>query len=834
MSSVAGLSIFGAPSAIAQVIPDRTLPTNSRVNQNGNTIQIDDGTTAGSNLFHSFDQFSLSVDTTAYFNNAVDIQNIFSRVTGGSVSRINGTIRANGTANLFLLNPNGILFGPNAALNIGGSFFASTGDRILFADGTTFSASEPQASPLLTISAPIGLGFGANPGSIVNRSRVSAPGFQGAPTQIGLQVAPGQTLSLIGGDIWLDGGDLTSFGGQIELSSVGANSQVSLIPEGSSYQLGYQQARSFQDIRLTDLAEVNASGIGGGEIRVQGRNVTLTGGASINSSTLGDQRGQPITINASESLEVIGRTNIAERYEPDLAFLDILVPFRSVINSSTLGSGDAGSITINTRRLIARDGGRINTGSNFTGSGDGGDLTINASDYIEVSGWVPVGGDGDNLFLNNRLGFELNGVSSLATLTATPAGNAGNLIINTNRLLVDRGGVITSNTFTGGRGGRMTIDANDVEVRGTNPTGVVQSVITSSSTTTGQAGDLTVNADRILLRQGGVISSNVFRSGIGGTLTVNATEFIEIRGEGVRNTGLRADTNFAGAAGNLNIFTARLTVADGGRITVSGARRGTAGNLRIEADDVQLENRSSLRASTGIGTGGNVELLVLNALTLRQRSLISARAQADANGGNVTIRAGFVAAVPNENSDIIASAVDGEGGFIGINTQGIFGLVESNQDTFRSELNASSRTGVDGEIEITTLDVDPNRGLVELPTGVVDASRLIAQDCSTRGTSVAQSRGEFLITGRGGLPPSPTDPLLSDTILVDWESPIAEEMAGAIDNTSAQPAVTQTANPVIEAQGWTVGSDGKVMLIAEASHATPHAPDRVEATCPGG
>jgi len=174
------------------------------------------------------------------------------------------------------------MIGAGASLNIGGSFIASTANSINFADNFHYSATNPQTAPLLTVSVPIGLQMGTNPGRIgvqgngynLSQPSIFVPITKGNAST-GLQVSAGQTLALVGGDIEIQGGVLTAEQGQIELGSV-RTGQVSL---GDRFTLSYQGIQEFGEIRLSQQTLVDASG--GGVIQVQGNRVSLTNGSLL-------------------------------------------------------------------------------------------------------------------------------------------------------------------------------------------------------------------------------------------------------------------------------------------------------------------------------------------------------------------------------------------------------------------------------------------------------------------------------------------------------------------------------------------------------------------------
>jgi filamentous hemagglutinin family protein len=801
-ATIALLSVgLGINPAHAQVIPDGSLPTvvNSLDNLN---FAIEGGGRSGNNLFHSFSQFSVPTGGSAFFDNATTVQNIFNRVVGNSVSNIDGMIRANGTANLFLLNPNGILFGSNTSLNIGGSFIGTTAASIKFTDRVEFAAN-PSGTPLLTMSMPIGLQMGQMPGTI----QVKNSGHQVAlvasgllpldrnKTPPGLQVPAGKTLALIGGEVALVGGIIQAPGGHIELGSVRAGA-VNLAPTKQGWAFDYAPTTQFQDIRLSQKALVDASG-DGGSMQLRGQNILFS-----NSSALiqhkGSQRGGDVVLNATDTIAF-------SQSQP--------APFTMRLETQTLGPGSTGEVQITAQHLRLQNGASINTAS--YASGGSGAIRVNVAESIELFGAFP----GD-------LSPEVSRIAA-----SSFRGNSGDILIATKQISLQDGANVASFTFgNNSNSGSVIINATDfIKILGEKPN-ILPSGLSTVTYSNGNGGTLSVDTPRLLLQDGGRISSSTFASGNAGDVIVNVSGSLNVSGVGVdmfQNPSgivasalsptpifqrlLRLPPVPTGNAGNVTLNTPQLTISKGAQVGVNNIGTGNAGNLTIAADRLSLNTTAKITASTASGEGGNIALNLSELLRLRQGSQIDTQAAVNGNGGNITINAPIILGL--ENSDIIANAIQGRGGSINITTQGIIGLEFRNTLTpktnLTNDITASSEFSVNGTVEINNTGVDTNAGLVALPVDVVDPSQKIATGCSTRSDS------SFVATGRGGIPENPMQALKVDRPWPDLRS-IANPMRA-----------TKMAAMPIEATGLKTNAQGQIELIGEGSIASA----QVKATC---
>ncbi|BAY89002.1 MULTISPECIES: two-partner secretion domain-containing protein [unclassified Tolypothrix] len=784
--------------ALAQVTSDGT--TNTIVNTNGNDFTILNGIDKGNNLFHSFSNLSVPTGGSATFDltNTPNITTIFSRVTGGNISNIDGLIRtlsSNNPVSLFLMNPNGIVFGPNASLNIGGSFVGTTANSIKFADGAEFSAVPSADKPLLTMSVPVGLQMGQNSGGIAVEGlghRITGDVFTPLdPSQnpTGLQVLAGNTLALIGNEVNFSGGIVaTKGGGHLEVSSV-QQGQVGLTPSLTRWVGDYSQVEKFNDIHLAQQSLLDASG-SNGSIQIQGKNINLSTGSAVVLQNLGE-KSQGITIRATESLSLTGNTSDQR--------------LGSIIKIDNLGTGSPGDILIGANQLSLEDGGAIWNRA-FT-EGVSGNISINVEGLIDLNGFV----------LGNPAM-----PSSIATIT-TSSSNAGDILISTSNLRIRNGGGIASTTVGFGQSGRVGVNAKDlIEIFGINPISKLSSLITSSTFFIGNVNSTVVNTSRLIIRDGGFLGSSTLSQGAAGSVMINASDFIEVSGraaESITSSRIASSSEIldlvfqllyglpaipTGDAGALTINTPSLRVTDGALVTVKNDGPGKAGDLQINANAIFLDNQGSISASTASGNGGNIHLNLQNDLLMRHDSWISATSKGTGNGGNLSVNSPVIVGL--ENSDIIANAVKGQGGNIDITTQGIFGIKYRNQLTSESDITASSQFGVNGTVDINNFGVDPNSGLVELPANVTDSSQQIASGCS------ANTGSSFVATGRGGVPQNPTQEIRSDRTWSD-----TRDISAFQTTQPVKVQILKSPATLVQATGWRRNAMGKIELVANNS-----------------
>ncbi len=723
---IGGFLLINNHSAVAQITPDNTLGAeSSRVVPNGAIDKIDGGALRDRNLFHSFKEFNIKNGQSVYFNNPSGIENILTRVTGKNASNIFGTLGVDGAANLFLINPNGIVFGENARLDLGGSFVGSTASGLQFGEQGDFSATNPQAPGLLTVN-PNALFFNQLQGNagIINKSQASAGISPAGENATGLRVADSQSLLFVGGDIDINGGELKAYGGNIELAGLSAPGNIALEFFGNKPSLNVPDSIERADLSLSNEAAVNVRSNNGGNIKINARNVDLTEDSKLRAGIdkgLGtlDSQGGDIVINATgittissnsfianiinekgfgKTGDIIintGSLNLSERGQINAGLFplaagdagDIFIQAKdniSLISSDISGSvdegaiGNASEININTDFLSLTEGSEIN--AKTSGQGNAGNITVNARQSISLDGSGDfILSDGSNGTIFTRI---INSVNPDAV------GNAGDIQLNTGTLSATNGAFISSDTIGKGNAGNITINASDnvgFDANSNATSGVSFDAI-------GEGGDIRVTTGTLSLTNGSQLSTNVVGLGNAGNIFVEARESITLDGiNGNFISGIQSDllTDAVGKGGDIQIATGLLSITDGAEISASIGGQGDAGNITINASDkVNISGFDTVSglpsrvvttvASRSVGNGGDIRINTAE-LLLKTGGSIETSNFGKGNAGSIFLNVGNTITFDGKGSDIFpitsnasTSVGNGDAGNIEINTGSLF------------------------------------------------------------------------------------------------------------------------------------------------------------------
>lgn len=949
-SSVVGglliLMLTPVDAGLAQVIPDNTLPVAERSQASaGPAIQVTGGAIRGTNLFHSFQAFSVPTGSSVIFNNAAAITNIISRVTGSLPSTIDGLIQAGSTANLFLINPNGIIFGPNAQLNLGGSFVATTASGLQFGNQGNFSSTEPKTPGLLTIN-PSALLFNQ-----LGRS---------VQSQANLAVAPGRSLILAGQPINLTGGSLRAPGGRVELAGIAGIGIVDL-QTNNGLSLTVPADLALADVSLQNGTEINVRAGGGGSISVNAGNFSLADGSILRAGiaaqqgSVGSQAGD-VTIHAAKTVRLSDTSFIANSVlgtgnsgNVTLTADAISLLNGSQINASTFGNGDGGTVTILARGAVSFDGedsqqnasgtySRVNAGAvgnsggiviqakslsvtngalltaSTLGQGNAGSVTIATQEGARFAGvgassrtasgafsGVEAGAIGNSGGINisaasltaeqgaqldaSTYGVGNSGKITIQTLGAanfgggvpagirdpggiysfvgeTGVGNSGGISLGAGSLSMIEGAAAVATTFGQGNAGSVQIQvAGPIALDGQSgrfSTGIFSSV---SPIAVGNGGEITLTADSLTVTRGAAIAASTLGQGNAANITVSVsgTALFDGVSQDSEPTGSalfsRVGPSALGNSGNINLVAQSLILTNGGQLQASTRGQGDGGDIQVQADririagidpntqlasgifstttpnstgvggDIQVRSRSLTlddggeisAQSLGTGRSGNISLTVSDRLQGRNGQISTASAQV--SGGAIAVKAGQIrlsgssrittsvfsgeggggdisltadAIILLDDTDILAFSRDGRGGNITLTTPVFFGFryepAPSGTDpiTLRGngkvDINASGRLQA-GIIALPDISKLQNT-IVQLPAAPVDTDSLIANSCIVP----RSHQGSLVITGAGGVPTQPDD--LASVPFSTYE---LVPLPPAIDRSSAlsRPAIAE-------------------------------------------
>ncbi len=717
----------------------------------------------GANLFHSFGEFGVPTNNIANFLNdsGLPTSNILSRVTGGNLSNILGRIKTEGfeKANLFLMNPAGVVFGQNASVHVGGAAYFTTADYLRLNDGVQFTALPGAQDALLSIAPVAAFGFlGTNPAAI------SVDGST-------LSVEEGQTLSLVGGDISIGSSALTARSGKIAVASVASPGEVLTDTFASAPNVIGEFFTGMGKITLSEGATLDVGADSAGTVIIRGGELIMAN-AVISADTV-NENGAPVAID----IDVTGNVSLTTVDGPALTartsgaghageiklssggamnisgMLGGKLPFPvfSIIDTHTSGSGNAGNVNLASQGGMTVTGDfpegfvfLADTGMDGLNTGKGGDLSISARNFTIRNAFIATGnyvstligegvGDGPagNVFISANEGIDV----SVSQILTDSDGKAGNVTLAAPDINFDSGNISTSGFA---RGGNVNIDADTLTL--SNATEV------ATITRTEHGGAVTITARIVDLSASSIVSTTKEHADAG-DITITATERLSLlnpaafldedRASSIASNSFESSGKIRGAPGDILIETPLLTIDGGSKINSSSGSSGTGGNILINAEKIFMSGQTSRIdlsdlqnfgefPSTGVftntlggncagpcGSAGNVKIMT-ESIVLEKGAQINSSTRTAGAGGAISVNATDTISISGTLQDGTSGGVlsqttgSGSGGTISLRADKNFTLSD------RATVSASSSgSGNAGNIQIAAADtIMLNRGSI--------------------------------------------------------------------------------------------------------------------------
>ncbi|MGG6298155.1 CHAT domain-containing protein [Leptolyngbya sp. AN02str] len=709
-----------APAALAQSILPAADGTGSAVNQTGNTYTITGGSQSGNgaNLFHSFERFGISENEIANFQSNPALQNILTRVVGGDASVIDGLLRvSNGNANLFFMNPAGVIFGSNAQLDLPASFFATTATGIGFTNGW-FSAAGANDYSILT-GNPSNFAFTlSQPGALINAGN--------------LTVNPGQNLTLLGGTA-VNTGTLTAPNGTITLAAVPGTSLVRISQTGSLLSLEVDSlstpsaAAATEDVNPIALAPQSLPQL------LTGGSVTSATGLMVNPDGSVQLTGSGLTIPTTAGTAIASGTINASTPTAGTPEVNVLGDRIGVMNATITANAPAG-------------GGTLRIGGDYQGNGNVFNATrtiINSSSTLSANATQT--GNGGNVFV---WADDLTVFDGTITATGGPNGGNGGFVEVSGKQTLSFNGQVDVSAFNGAFGTLLLDPENIIISTAADDPATVTAALPDILLSDFPGQTITINATT-LASQGG----NIILQAANNITFLSDVPTLNFVGDG---EGPPDSVTFeAGGAFNAG-FTNFIT--NGASFTISAASILTNG---IDTEPLTIGPLGGLISLTA--TGGNIttgEIITAGGAVTMTGASINTQDISTGNfatGGNLSLTA--------TGGDIITGFIGTDAGDVTIDGSGnvsIFGIF-----TDGGAVDIDSFTITTGDIETESFGFDPSGDVTLIADGDITTGDISTLDASGAGygagdVTVQSTNGNLVI---GSIETTSVDGIAGNVVL---------------------------------------------------------------------